>query len=213
MPSFDYKELFFRFKYPILGSLIGLILLGGGFLIYKSGILSSETKVEVLSNSSPNSSNSQNPQTITVEISGQVISPGVYNLANSSRINDLLIASGGLSANADRNWTDKYLNRAAKLSDGQKVYIPSVNQQSANTSANVLGGDQTVSAQNPSDSTGPININTASAQTLDSLPGIGQVYAQSIIEHRPYSTVDEILSKGAIKQSVFNKIKDLVTIY
>ena len=130
-----------------------------------------------------------------------------------ARINDLLIASGGLSTNADRTWTDKYLNRAAKLTDGQKVFVPSVNQQSSLSTANNSGGDQTISSTNPSDSSGPININTASLQTLDSLPGIGQVYAQSIIDHRPYSDLNELVTKKAVPQATFNKIKDKISLY
>jgi len=58
-----------------------------------------------------------------------------------------------------------------------------------------------------------MNINTVSLQTLDSLPGIGPVYAQNIIEHRPYSDVQELVSKGAIKQSLYDKIKNLISVY
>ena len=128
-------------------------------------------------------------------------------------INDLLIASGGFLTNANRVWTDEYLNRAAKLTDGQKVYIPSANQQLGLSTANNSGRDQTISSTNQSDSNCPININTASLQTLDSLSGIGQVYAQSIIDHRPYSDASELQSKGALKISVYNKVKDLVSVY
>ncbi|MHA2055880.1 MAG: ComEA family DNA-binding protein [Candidatus Hodarchaeales archaeon] len=56
-------------------------------------------------------------------------------------------------------------------------------------------------------------MNTATLKELDSLPGIGPVYGQSIIEHRPYSTVEELLSKDALKKSTYEKVKDLVTVY
>lgn len=210
MDSFDSKELLQKFRYPILILLVGLILAGAGYFYFKSGLNFSGTKVEVLSATDTDPGSRQE---ITSEISGEVIKPGVYKLPTNSRIDDLLVAAGGFSVNADRVWTDKYLNRAAKITDGQKVFIPSVNQQSGSTSANNGVVDQTASSNISSDSTGLININTASLSKIDTLPGIGQVYGQNIIEHRPYSSVEELLSKGVLKTSVYNKIKDLVTIY
>lgn len=208
MQGFDYQELFVKFKYPLLVLLIGAIFVTGGIFFFKSGGFS-ETKVEVLNTSSKDVTTGE----LTVEISGEVITPGVYKLPSGARIDDLIIKSGGFSADADRVWTEKYLNRAAKLTDGQKVYIPNVNQQSQTLGAKTASGDQTVSSSNSSDSSGLININTASLTELDSLPGIGQVYGQNIIEHRPYSTAGELVSKGVIKQSLYDKIKNLITIY
>jgi competence protein ComEA len=212
MQSFDYKELITKFRYPILILLSGLILMGGGYFFFKSGPGTSGTKVEVLGNSTENSA-TDSAKIITVEISGAVITPGVYKLPDGSRINDLLVVAGGFSGKADRTWTDKYLNRAAKITDGQKVYIPPVGEQSTTSTASVGGGDQTISSTNSSDSNTFININTASLSQLDSLPGIGQVYGQSIIDHRPYSDPSELLSKGALKTSVYNKVKDLISVY
>lgn len=148
-----------------------------------------------------------------MEIAGEVLTPGVYKLQAGSWVEDLLIISGGFTVDADRSWTDKYLNRAAKLTDGQKVFIPNINEHSDILSAKKSGGDQTISSTFSSDSNTLININTASLGELDSLPGIGPVYGQSIIEHRPYSTLDELVSSGAIKQSLYDKIKDKITIY
>jgi competence protein ComEA len=207
--SFNIGELIIKFRYPLLILLLGLILTAFGVFISKSGLMSPPTKIEVLNSTTSGQING----TLTVEVSGQVITPGVYKLAAGSRVEDLLIISGGLTSLADRIWTEKYLNRAAKLTDGQKVYIPSVNEQSSVVSAKTGGGDQTVSANFSSDSNALININTASLTQLDSLPGIGQVYGQSIIEHRPYSNVEELLSKGALRSSVYLKVKELVSVY
>jgi len=79
--------------------------------------------VEVFNDSTENVA-SDSAKTLTVEIFGEVINPGVYKLPDGSRVDDLLIVAGGFSSSADRVWADKYLNRAAKITDGQKVYIP-----------------------------------------------------------------------------------------
>lgn len=196
-------------KTTILLILIGIILIGFGVIYSKIGTNFTGTKVEILNDTIQ----TQDTNEITVEISGSVEKPGVYKLSNDSRIEDLIIISGGISVNADRPYIDKYLNRAAKLTDGQKLYIPNMNEQTLGTSAKNSGGDQTISSSILSDSDGLININTASLNQLDKLPGIGQVYGQSIIDHRPYSTTQELVSKGAVKQSVFEKIKNQVTVF
>ncbi|KKQ92579.1 MAG: Competence protein ComEA helix-hairpin-helix repeat protein [Candidatus Woesebacteria bacterium GW2011_GWB1_39_10] len=209
MQSFDIDELLTRFRYPLLILLGGLIATGAGVFFIKSGLASPSTKVEVLNNN-------EGPdvhQDLTVEIAGEVVKPGVYKLSGDSRIEDLLVISGGFSVNADRVWTDKYLNRAAKLTDGQKVYIPSVDKQSDSLSAKTDGGIKVDQAVLGVTGSHPVNINTASLSELDTLPGIGQVYGQNIIEHRPYSTTGELVSKGAIKQSLYEKIKDRITVY
>ena len=61
---------------------------------------------------------------VTIDISGEVINPGVYRLTGEVRVNDILIKAGGLSANADRDWVAKNLNLAEKLIDGEKIFIP-----------------------------------------------------------------------------------------
>lgn len=208
MEKINFDDIITRFRYPILIILLGIILTGLGFFFYKSSIFGT-TKVEVLESSpSPN----QTSQIVT-EIEGQVQNPGVYKLPGGARIDDLLVISGGFSADADRVWVEKNLNRAAKLSDGQKLYIPKIGEQTLGASANSGVGDQTASSNFTGQSGGLTNINTASLSELDKLPGIGPVYGQSIIDHRPYSNAGELVSKGAIKQNVYDKIKDVISLY
>lgn len=206
--SSKWEEFFYKYRYPILAILLGLILVAFGVLFFRNGAIGSQTKIEVLEGATAGQGTSE----ITVEIAGSVEKPGVYKLTGDSRVEDLLIISGGFSTDADRNWTDKYLNRAAVLTDGQKIYIPN-DEQSKPPSANSPVGDQTISSNFSSDSEQPVNINTASLKELDSLPGIGQTYGQNIIDHRPYSKPEELVSKGAIKQGLFEKIKDLISVY
>ena len=188
----------------IIFFLLGLILIGFGVLLYKTDIFSSSDKVEVLNNvTEPQDNNSE----VVVEIAGAVIKPGVYKLPFGSRIDDLLIISGGLSQDASRNWVEKNINRAAKLIDGQKIYIYHSDEISAKDSGGIKLDQGVLGADNG----GLVNINTSDQKGLESLVGIGPVYAQNIIEHRPYSNLEELVSKGAISQKVFDKIKNDIT--
>lgn len=202
MPS----EFLQKFKLPVLVLLTGILVISLGILFYKGSDYFSPTKVEILS-TSENGNNTK--KEITVEIAGEVIKPAVYKLMDGSRVDDLVVASGGFSAKADREWTDKYLNRASKLTDGQKVFIP----QKGGESAKVSGVDQSVSTSVLGQKTNLVNINTASATELDKLSGIGQVYAQKIIEQRPYSTIEELMSKKVLPKSTYEKIKNNISIY
>lgn len=174
-----------------------------GYIFFRNGGLPSSSKIEVLDASSE----VKNDLTeLVVEISGEVQKPGVYKLPNGSRIDDLLIASGGLSGNADRDLVAKNINRAAKLLDGQKIYIPPLRQGFAGqASTSSITSNTSIGEQ--------ININTADAKTLASLPKIGQAYAQNIIDHRPYSDTSELVSKGAISNNIYQQIKDKISCY
>lgn len=206
--KFDWENYVFTYRYPILLLLLGLIMLGAGVIYYRIDG-SVDNDIEIIENTPAE----ERAAEIIVEIAGAVQKPGVYQLEGNSRIEDLLISSGGFSADADRDWIARYINRAAKLADGQKIFIPKVGQQSNVLNANNLEGSKVYQTGQGSVGEELVNINTASQKQLEDLPGIGPVYAQSIIEHRPYSDVPELLSKGAIKQGVYDKMKDLVTVY
>jgi len=182
--------------------LAGLFLAGLGIFYFKNSGVGSD-KVEILGTVAEGQNSGQE---IIVEISGAVENPGVYKLPTDSRIEDLLIAGGGLSADADRDWVQRNINRAAKLTDGQKVFVPATVNGTAPLRQGFEGQGEVVN-------TSLININTADLKTLDLLPGIGPVYAQNIVEHRPYSTVQELVSRGAIPQNVYEKIKEKITVY
>lgn len=199
----------YKNRWAVAVGMIGLVfLIFGGFTL-ASNLFQGE-KVEVLpfENSQGKGVLGAETQTITVEIAGQVEKPGVFELKSTDRVEQLLVASGGLASSADRDWIDKNLNRAAKLVDGQKVYIPKVGESSTSIKGSTgITGTNTNGAQNSL-----VNINTASLKDLDTLPGIGATRAQAIIDHRPYSTIDELVSKKAITKSIFDKIKSQITL-
>jgi competence protein ComEA len=131
---------------------------------------------------------------VMIDVAGEVINPGVYEMNNGSRIEDVLVMAGGLSANADRGWVEKNLNKATKVVDGQKIYIPKMGE--------VLGDKNNRI----------IHLNSATAEDLDKLDGVGIAMAQRIIDYRTkmggFKTVDEIKLVSGIGEKMFEKIKN-----
>lgn len=187
-----------RLKLVIFGLFFaGLFLLaiGAGIFLFRSSSSVSD-EIEIISASQGVALQGQR---IVVHVDGAVAKPGVYELPSDSRISDAVSVAGNLAQDAD---TAK-VNLAAKVSDGQKIYIPKIGEQSA-------GGSQTVAGDSTS---ALININTATESQLDTLPGVGPVTAQKIIASRPYSSPEELLTRKAVGQSVYEKIRDLITVY
>lgn len=205
-----WEGFLFRFKYQILIFFLGAIVVGLGVLFARNELNLGTSKIEVLE--STTGAQETTPELI-VEVAGGIEKPGVYKLQKGARIEDLLVAAGGLSPNADRDWVEKNLNRAAPLLDGQKIYILGVGEQLISLSANFSGGTLGVSDTRGSGTSSLTNINSASQKELEDLPEIGRTRAQNIIEHRPYSNIDELLTKEVLPQYVFEKIKDKVSVY
>lgn len=154
---------------------------------------------------------------IFVDISGAVISPGVYKLSYGSRVTDLLRVSGGLVDNVSVEWVSKNLNLSEKLSDSQKVYIPFdwevQDYVTYKISPLIALGESTSSesTSNNGDTDSLINVNLASQDELESLPGIGEVTAGRIIDNRPYLDMENLIDKASISSITSEKIKNLVT--
>ena len=145
------------------------------------------------------------PGPLVVHVTGAVAAPGVYRLPSGSRIQDAITAAGGLSSEADQ----QALNLAAMLKDGQMVRVPSHSESPASlttqleSTPGVYGG-------------GIVNINTATAEELETLPKIGPVLAQRIIEYRqangPFTSLEELLEVAGIGEGIYSAIKDLVSV-
>jgi len=154
----------------------------------------------------------QSNSKVMIDVAGEVIKPGVYELNNGDRVNDALVAAGGLSAKADRDWVEKNLNKAEKLVDGQKIFIPKVGE---------ILGDSVASRdvlQNVSTNTGTkiVRINTATLEQLDTLSGVGPSIAQKIIDYRTanggFKDINELKLVSGIGDKLFEKIKDDVAL-
>ncbi|HSA83747.1 MAG TPA: ComEA family DNA-binding protein [Patescibacteria group bacterium] len=193
---------------PISLGVIGFVFLLYG-LIYivipkeKKG----EITFEAASDVSPLAKEAEQKRLI-VDVSGAVEKPGVYDLPADARVQDALIAAGGMSSQADREAVAKNFNLAAKLTDGGKIYVPAIGDPS--TSLHLGFEGQAVAGVNVS---GLININTASASDLDTLSGVGPATSEKIINNRPYSSIEELVSKKVVGQKVFEDIKEKVSVY
>ena len=148
---------------------------------------------------------------ISVDVEGKVLHPGVYTLSEGARIKDALIAAGGLSSSADRVYVSKHLNQAQKVIDGGKIYIPALGEvKTANISVDTNTMEMSNSSASTVESIGMININTASESELDALPKVGPVTAKKIISARPYSNINELVSKKILGQKTFEGLKEKI---
>lgn len=207
----DWEELLLKYRYQILLLLVGAILIGLGVFLFKNKEVLRSSSVEVLESSTDIEGIGSGD--VVIEVTGAVETPGVYKLSVNARVEDALIAAGGISVDVDRDWMKKTLNRAAKISDNQKIYIPRINEQINGVSASNVVGYQSASSVGESSLAIMVNINTASQKELELLWGIGPVAAQNIIEQRPYSSVEELLNKKILKTNVYETNKDKLSVY
>lgn len=144
---------------------------------------------------------------IFVDVEGEVSTPGIYKVDENSRISDIIRKAGGFTQSANIDWIEKYLNMAEKVSDGAKIYIPKLGE---NVSLQVLISNNS-SSENPQNQI--LNINTASLQQLDTLPGVGEITAKKIIDGRPYEKIEDLKNRKIVNSSVFEKIKDRIRVF
>lgn len=148
---------------------------------------------------------------VYVDVDGAVVRPGVYRFKDGARVSQAIDAAGGLTAEADVTG----LNRASKITDGQKIYVPMVGEQQAAAASDGADGG-TASTSGTGSSSGLVNINTASVAELQTLSGIGPSMAQSIIDERTqngaFASVDDLMRVSGIGEKKLAKIKDCICV-
>lgn len=150
---------------------------------------------------------------IQVHVTGAVKRPGVYSVGPDSRLVHAVEAAGGMAPDAD----EERINLADRLLDGQQVYVPRRGvpiPPSPTPASGPTGGSRVAGADLAG--TGVVNINSASAAELETLPGIGPALAQRIIEHRqangPFADPSEIVAVRGIGEATYAKIADRVVV-
>ncbi len=147
------------------------------------------------------------PEPILVQIGGAVHSPGVYSLEAGGRLEDLIVAAGDLTSNADLN----RINITQKLQDGEYYYLPAVGEEIPETAANAPGyiiSDTGFSY--------PLNLNTATQEELESLPGIGPSKAADILAYReqngPFATLEDLANVNGIGDATVESLQDYLIV-
>ncbi len=176
-------------------------------LPYASTVPAASTTVTVGAGAVP-ATDSSVPATIVVHVAGAVVAPGVYSLDESARVVDAIAAAGGLAADADGGT----VNLAAHVHDGERVYVPRVGEQVPVVVAG-SGGGVAVEGVAP---TGPVDLNSATADQLDSLPGVGPATAAAIVAYRdahgPFASVDSLADVRGIGPAKLDALRSLVTV-
>jgi len=161
------------------------------------------------------------PKMIFVDVSGAVKKPNIYKVDFGTRIKDVIDKAGGLSDEADAMFFNRNFNLARVVSDQEKIYIPSAveinngifiqNQRTLDyNSPSITYAENTLKDSLSNNQL--ININIATIEELDQLPGVGSITANKIIANQPYSMINELLSKKVVNKGVFDKIKDLISV-
>jgi competence protein ComEA len=186
-------------------AIVLVLVVGGRLLIGSAGASNPEsrpagTTIDALA--AATDTGSEDVVDLTVHVAGAVRRPGVYLLPEGSRVDDAIRAAGGARPTAALD----QVNLAALLIDGQQVIVP---RQTA-------GGAVPAPAASPSAPAAPVNLNTATLEDLDGLPGIGPVTAQKIIdyraEHGPFASVDELDAIPGIGPARMEQLRELVTV-
>lgn len=183
-----------------VGALVVLLILGSGILHYRSKPAVQIKEITEVKKSESLEEEAEEPKEIYVHVCGAVQYADVYLFKEGDRVKNAIAKAGGITEEANLD----ALNLAAKLIDGQKVYVPKVGE---NIPAEILG----------SSSTGiPVNLNSATCRQLEELPGIGEVIAQRIVdyrtEHGAFKSIDGLLEVEGIGPKKFESIKDKVVV-
>ena len=188
-------------KKKVIGSIVILTMfiffMGVGYIISSSG--KANSKEEIFTDSIEKEHTND---IITIYVNGAVEKPGVYKLKENSRIEDAIKIAGGFSENADK---DK-LNLAKLIKDEDYIYVDKIKNQ----------GDTLEAEKDGINNQGKININTASKEELRTIPGVGEVTAQKIIDYREknkgFNSIEELKKVDRIGEKTFKKLKDKIDV-
>jgi competence protein ComEA len=173
------------------------VLVGLGSAVLVSVLGGQGSTSEVISPTPGASSSGLPTESLLVHVLGAIARPGLYELRSGDRTLDAIAAAGGFTDDADRD----HLNLAKPLTDGEQLRVPVI-------------GEAPVIAAEASD--GRVNLNSADAAALDTLPRVGPAMAERIIQWRDdnggFTAVEDLLSVTGIGQKTFDSLKDLVTV-
>ncbi len=153
---------------------------------------------------------SPEPIDIVVHVAGAVVAPGIHRVSRGARVADAVLAAGGLTSDAHPD----AINLAAPLSDGDRVYVPRL--ADGVTVPVGISGPASGASADAGAPPGPVSINEASEEELDTLPGVGPATAAAIVAHReqfgPFSSIDGLADVRGIGPAKLDAIRPLVSL-
>lgn len=212
------KKSFFKKSIVIITiliiSILGIIFYkneGDEFIVYDESLLEEDAKIKTNSENVTNFEDSiQKSNKIKIYITGEVNNPGVKELEDGSRIEDAISIAGGLTNFA--NISD--VNLAYTLEDGQKIYIPNVNEEITEY-ISTENGDGIVEESTTKNS-GRVNINSADITQLCELPGVGESLASRIVAYREengkYKSIEDLKNVTGIGEKKFESLKEYIVV-
>ena len=153
------------------------------------------------------------PVTVTVHVAGQVVNPGVYAVPSGGRVADAVVAAGGTSTEADV----EQLNLAARISDGERIYVPKKGEPApAVITGSPPNGGGTAAGGAKAPPAGPLDLNTATAEQLEALPGVGPATSKAILAYRAshgrFRSVTELLEVPGIGPAKLEALRPMVRV-
>ncbi|MEX2209450.1 MAG: ComEA family DNA-binding protein [Patescibacteria group bacterium] len=203
------KEFWYRHRMVVAGGIAVLTVAGG---VVAARPPQDPLVLDALASPAPDTP--APAEDIVVDVQGAVAKPGVKRLPAGSLVANAIKAAGGFTQDADRPRISRELNQAEALKNHQKVYVPLVGDavvlDSSAPAAGMSGGDGAPTAG------GLVNLNTATLEELDTLPGVGEATAEKIIDYRdafgPFGSVDELLEVSGIGEAKLEKLRERVTV-
>jgi competence protein ComEA len=149
------------------------------------------------------------PSTVVVDVQGGVVEPGIRELPAGSRVADAIAAAGGYAIDADVEAAAESINLAQPLVDGGQVRVPRVGEGVA-----AAGAGDPVAGADGAAAGGIVNLNTATPEELEALPGIGPVTVQKIVaarQERPFASLEDAVQRGVINRGQLEDLQGLAT--
>lgn len=153
------------------------------------------------------------PTTLVVDVQGGVAEPGVRELPAGSRVADAIAAAGGYGTDADLAAAASAINLAQVLADGEQIHVPRVGDAPAAVAGGPATSTPPVTGEGGAGG-GLVNLNTATPEELEALPGIGPVTVQKIVaarQEQPFASLDDAVQRGVINRGQLEDIRTLAT--